>query len=68
MPGRIVAVQVAQGEQVKRGQALVVLEAMKMEQTLQAPFAGTVRELSVQVGAQVSEGKVLLVIEQEQAA
>ena len=68
MPGRIVAVQVAQGEQVARGQALVVLEAMKMEQTLQAPFAGTVRELSVQVGAQVSEGKVLLVIEQEQAA
>ncbi|TBV72849.1 acetyl/propionyl/methylcrotonyl-CoA carboxylase subunit alpha [Pseudoxanthomonas winnipegensis] len=68
MPGRIVAVQVVQGEQVTRGQALVVLEAMKMEQTLQSPFAGTVRELSVQVGAQVSEGKVLLVIEQEQAA
>jgi 3-methylcrotonyl-CoA carboxylase alpha subunit len=68
MPGRIVAVQVQQGQQVTRGQALVVLEAMKMEQTLQAPFAGTVRELGVQVGAQVSEGKVLLVIEQEQAA
>jgi 3-methylcrotonyl-CoA carboxylase alpha subunit len=65
MPGRIVAVEVAEGAHVQRGQKLLVLEAMKMEQTLQAPFAGKVSQLAVQAGDQISEGKVLLLIEQE---
>lgn len=59
MPGKVVAVSVAQGDAVAKGQALLVLEAMKMEHALTAPFDGTVEALSVSVGDQVSEGITL---------
>ncbi len=60
MPGRMVAVTVKVGQSVTRGQALVTLEAMKMEHVLTAPFDGTVEQLSVALGDQVSEGVVLV--------
>jgi 3-methylcrotonyl-CoA carboxylase alpha subunit len=60
MPGRIIAVQIAAGAAVVKGQALVTLEAMKMEHTLTAPFDGHAAELANKVGDQVSEGSVLL--------
>ncbi len=60
MPGRMVAVMVEVGQSVTRGQALVTLEAMKMEHVLTAPFDGTVEQLSVALGDQVSEGVVLV--------
>jgi 3-methylcrotonyl-CoA carboxylase alpha subunit len=60
MPGRIIAVQIADGASVVKGQALVTMEAMKMEHTLTAPFAGLASGLSHVVGDQVSEGTVLL--------
>jgi propionyl-CoA carboxylase alpha chain/3-methylcrotonyl-CoA carboxylase alpha subunit len=60
MPGRMVAVMVEAGQVVTRGQALVTLEAMKMEHVLTAPFDGTVEHLSVALGDQVSEGVVLV--------
>jgi propionyl-CoA carboxylase alpha chain/3-methylcrotonyl-CoA carboxylase alpha subunit len=60
MPGRMVAVMVEVGQAVTRGQALVTLEAMKMEHVLTAPFDGTVEHLSVALGDQVSEGVVLV--------
>jgi len=60
MPGRIIAVQVADGVAVSKGQPLVVLEAMKMEHTLTAPFDGVVADLSLAVGSQVTEGSMLL--------
>ncbi|HEU0044585.1 acetyl/propionyl/methylcrotonyl-CoA carboxylase subunit alpha [Sphingomonas sp.] len=63
MPGRVIAVEVAAGEQVTKGQKLVTLEAMKMEHSLTAPFDGTVTELNVEAGGQVSEGAVLVRIE-----
>ena len=63
MPGRVIAVEVEQGAAVTKGQRLVVLEAMKMEQALLAPFDGTVAELKVVEGAQVSEGTLLVRIE-----
>jgi 3-methylcrotonyl-CoA carboxylase alpha subunit len=53
MPGKVIAVDVAEGQVVEAGQRLLVLEAMKMEHALTAPFAGTVAELSAQVGQQV---------------
>jgi 3-methylcrotonyl-CoA carboxylase alpha subunit len=60
MPGKVVAVKVAAGEAVKRGQALVVLEAMKMEHTLAAPADGTVASVRYAVGEQVAEGEELV--------
>jgi len=59
MPGRIIAVDVAAGAIVTKGQKLVTLEAMKMEHSLVAPFDGTVAELNAETGGQVSEGAVL---------
>jgi 3-methylcrotonyl-CoA carboxylase alpha subunit len=59
MPGRVIAVPVAQGQRVARGERLLVLEAMKMEQALLAPFDGVVAELKVVEGAQVTEGMLL---------
>ena len=64
MPGRIVSVDVAEGDAVTAGQRLVVLEAMKMEQALVAPFDGIVAEVGATPGAQVSDGAVLLRIAQ----
>ncbi len=63
MPGTVIAVSVAEGDRVLRGQPLVVIEAMKMEQTLSAPLDGTVAELKATSGAQVTEGGLLVRIE-----
>jgi len=63
MPGRIIAVLVADGDTVKPGQPLVRLEAMKMEHTLTAAIAGKVDQLACAVGQQVEEGMTLLVVE-----
>ncbi|MBS0295724.1 MAG: acetyl/propionyl/methylcrotonyl-CoA carboxylase subunit alpha [Proteobacteria bacterium] len=63
MPGKIVAVQVAAGQSVEKGRPLVVLEAMKMEHALAAPFDGVVAELNAKVGDQVVDGAVLVKVE-----
>ena len=63
MPGRIIAVDVAAGDAVVKGQKLVTLEAMKMEHSLTAPFDGTVAELHAEAGGQVSEGMLLVRVE-----
>ena len=63
MPGRIVAVQVAEGDRVAKGAALLTLEAMKMEHVLTAPFDATVAELQATAGGQVAEGVVLVRLE-----
>jgi 3-methylcrotonyl-CoA carboxylase alpha subunit len=63
MPGKLIAVDVGQGDAVKKGQKLVTLEAMKMEHSLVAPFDGIVAELNAAEGAQVSEGTLLVRIE-----
>ena len=60
MPGRIVATLVAPGRAVKRGAPLLVLEAMKMEHTLQAPADGIVQGYRVKAGDQVGDGAVLV--------
>jgi len=56
MPGRVIAVDISEGESVNKGQRLIVLEAMKMEHGLIAPFDGIIEELKATVGSQVSEG------------
>ena len=63
MPGKIIAVEVAAGDTVTKGQKLLTLEAMKMEHTLTAPFDGVVAELSATPGAQVQVEALLARIE-----
>jgi 3-methylcrotonyl-CoA carboxylase alpha subunit len=63
MPGKVIAVDVKEGDNVKAGQRLMVLEAMKMEHALTAPFDGTVSELSASEGGQVQVEAVLAVVE-----
>ena len=65
MPGRVIAVEIADGDKVVKGQKLLVLEAMKMEQAMLAPFDGVVADLRASVGAQVSEGTALVRVEKE---
>jgi 3-methylcrotonyl-CoA carboxylase alpha subunit len=60
MPGKILSIAVVAGAAVKRGQALIVMEAMKMEHTITAPQDGTVAEVFYAVGDQVAEGAELM--------
>ena len=63
MPGKVIAVDVAEGDAVTAGQRLMVLEAMKMEHALTAPFDGTVTGLKASEGGQVQVEAVLCVVE-----
>ena len=63
MPGKVARVRVAVGEDVRKGDVLLVLEAMKMEHSLQAPEDGTVLAVYVSEGDTVAEGAVLVRLE-----
>jgi 3-methylcrotonyl-CoA carboxylase alpha subunit len=67
MPGKVIALLAEAGRRVERGAPLLVLEAMKMEHTLRAPRAGTVRSFRFAPGDQVSEGTELVEFEAEPA-
>jgi 3-methylcrotonyl-CoA carboxylase alpha subunit len=60
MPGKVVAVLVKNGQEVSKGEPLVIMEAMKMEHTISAPSDGLVEEVLYQVGDQVADGAPLL--------
>ena len=60
MPGTVIYVRVSEGDEVEAGQVLVVLEAMKMENTVPAPAAGRVARVLVTPGQQVQRGEVLV--------
>ena len=62
MPGTILDVKVAQGQAVKKGQVLMILEAMKMENEIMCPQDGTVAQVNVSKGASVNSGDVLCVL------
>ena len=62
LPGTILDVFVNVGDTVKEGQTVVLLEAMKMENNIEADVAGTVKEVKVRKGDSVLEGDVLVVI------
>ncbi len=63
MPGRVVRVLVAEGEQVAAGQGLVVVEAMKMQNEIQSPKAGRVISIRAAAGGAAAAGDVLAVVE-----
>ncbi len=68
MPAVVVSLAVEPGQGVQKGQALLVISAMKMETTLVAPYAGIVQAVSTEVGAKVAPGDVLVEIEAHQEA
>ncbi|HWF66876.1 MAG TPA: acetyl-CoA carboxylase biotin carboxyl carrier protein subunit [Acidobacteriaceae bacterium] len=63
MPGRIVRILVKVGDSVEARQGLMVVEAMKMQNELEAPRAGKVTRIATEVGATVQTGNILMVIE-----
>jgi biotin carboxyl carrier protein len=63
MPGRVSAVKVAPGQAVTKGQELLVIEAMKMENALRAPRDGRVKHVRVRLGEMVGPGLVLVELE-----
>jgi biotin carboxyl carrier protein len=63
MPGRVTRVAVIAGDPVKRGQELIVIEAMKMENALVAPMDGVVKSVAVKAGDMVAPGSALVVVE-----
>jgi len=65
MPGLVVEVMVKPGQQVEAGQALLKLEAMKMEQVILSPAEGIVAEVHFAVGEQAGEGDRLITLQSE---
>ncbi|MBW0275758.1 acetyl/propionyl-CoA carboxylase subuit alpha [Nocardia sp. MH4] len=66
MPGSVIRLGAAEGDQVRQGQPILWLEAMKMEHTIVAPATGVLSALNVTVGQQVEVGTVLAVVEEEE--
>jgi acetyl/propionyl-CoA carboxylase alpha subunit len=63
MPGRVIAVKAGPGQRVARGEELLVVESMKMENAIRAPREGTVKSVAAKVGDMVSPGAVLVEME-----
>ncbi len=63
MPGKVIAVLVGEGDKVEKGQGLVIVEAMKMENEVRSPIAGEVKEVKVKPGDALEAGAVLIVVE-----
>lgn len=63
MPGKVIEVLVSEGDSVEKGQGLVIVEAMKMENEVRSPITGEVKEIKVKPGDTVEGGAVLIVIE-----
>ncbi len=63
LPGIIIAIKVQAGDTIREGQELAVLEAMKMENSIESPRPGTIRSINVSTGDTVSEGTIIMTIE-----
>ena len=68
MPGKIIAVKAAVGDAVKAGDPLIIMEAMKMEMTLDAPRDGIIESLTADIDALVADGDLLLSLETESSS
>ncbi len=63
MPGKVIEVLVGEGDRVEKGQGLVIVEAMKMENEVRSPIAGEVRQVRVKAGDALEAGALLMVVE-----
>ena len=62
MPGKVVRILVADADEVKKGDGLIVVEAMKMQNEMKSPKDGTVKEIRVEEGSTVNAGEILVII------
>lgn len=62
MPGLVVAIPVSEGQEIKKGQTVVILESMKMQNELKAPRDGVVQRISATAGTSVEQNKVLVTL------
>jgi biotin carboxyl carrier protein len=62
MPGKVVRIEVAEGDTIKAGTGLIVLEAMKMENEIKSGASGSVTKIHVSVGKAVEKGEILISI------
>lgn len=60
MPGMVLNILVAEGQEVKKGDALIVLEAMKMENILKSPTDGTIKKIAIKKGVAVEKNQILI--------
>jgi acetyl-CoA/propionyl-CoA carboxylase biotin carboxyl carrier protein len=67
MQGTVLAVEVAEGDEVEAGQVICIVEAMKMENEIAAHRAGVVTELSIEPGQAVTRGQVICVVVEPEA-
>jgi pyruvate carboxylase subunit B len=65
MPGKVVSIKVNVGDRVKRGDVLLTVEAMKMENEIHSPIDGTVSEIFVKVGDSVNPDECLIIVSPE---
>ena len=63
MAGKVTAVLVSEGDLVEKGQGLIIVEAMKMENEVRSPIAGEVKEIKVKAGDAVEGGALLAIVE-----
>lgn len=63
MPGKVIAVLVGEGDRVEKGQGLVIVEAMKMENEVRSPISGEIKEVRVKAGEALEVGNILVVVE-----
>lgn len=63
MPGKIISIKIKQGDTVEKDQAMLILEAMKMENTVKAPKSGVIKTIKAKEGDSCNAGDVLVVIE-----
>lgn len=63
MPGEVIDIKVKKGDKVEKGQPLAIMSAMKMEMVVQAPIAGVIKSISVDVGMKLEGDDLLMNIE-----
>jgi glutaconyl-CoA/methylmalonyl-CoA decarboxylase subunit gamma len=62
MPGKIIAVKVSKGQQIKQGDVVIILEAMKMEQEIKSPLSGSIADIFVAAGDTVRKEQALITV------
>jgi len=67
MPAVVISIPVSEGDVVEKGQAVVIVSAMKMETTLTAPFNGTVKKINTTEGDKVMPGDILVDIDKSES-